>query len=251
MPKYLFNLSIITVSQNYSDDLFKCLESTKNLENISEHIIVIPEISLSQKKSLFEIRKNIKFTTDKKKGVYNAINIGIIKSSGKYILLLHGDNILTLDGSKLIHNQILKDVSSTQFGCFFQQKNNIRKIFYNYRISKLNLLMGLYPPHPGLLMKREDIIQLGLYNENYKICSDFDYYLRILSNKIIISYLDKSIIISYQGGISTNGFISIFNIISERIKILNYHYSYNKIVITILILLGYLIKITNNIFYKD
>ena len=47
--------------------------------------------------------------------------------------------------------------------------------FFISKINFVNLLFGLYPPHPGLIITRKDFDILGLYNENYKICSDYDF----------------------------------------------------------------------------
>ena len=94
------------------------------------------------------------------------------------------------------------------------------------KINFVNLLFGLYPPHPGLVVIRKDFNTLGLYNENYKICSDYDYYIKILKNKIKLNYNYSCLVNSQSGGISTSGFESVKQIYVERILIFRKFYPF-------------------------
>ena len=226
MNNFKYQLSIITIAVSYSQELIDCVRSSKEFEDFSEQIIVIPEIDELQKNNISKIRKNIKFVKDDKKGVYNAINIGVKTSIGRFIFLLHGDNLFTENASIIIRKQIKNSELTTQFGCSLLKYNKKYENFYNYRIKKSNLVLGLHPPHPGLLLAKKDFNKLGDYDENYKICSDLDYYLRIMKNEIFVFYIDSNIVISKQGGLSTNGIGSIIKIMLERVHIINSYYGY-------------------------
>ena len=63
------------------------------------------------------------------------------------------------------------------------------KAFLFPKINFLNLLFGLYPPHPGLIFQKSDYDDLNYYDENFKICSDFDFYLKIYKSNFIIKYI--------------------------------------------------------------
>ncbi len=146
MNNFKYQLSIITIAVSYSQELIDCVKSSKNFEDFSEQIIVIPEIDELQKNKISKIRKNIKFVKDDKKGVYNAINIGVKTSNGRFIFLLHGDNLFTENASIIIRKQIKNSDSTTQFGCSLLKYNKKYENFYNYRITKSNLVLGLHPP---------------------------------------------------------------------------------------------------------
>ena len=45
--------------------------------------------------------------------------------------------------------------------------------------------IGHMPPHSGCFMKKEIINQIGYYDENFKVASDFDYIVRIINSKKI------------------------------------------------------------------
>ena len=238
-----FDLSIITIAYNANSELLKCLNSC-NFKNISiEHILVFPE---KEKANLFfksQTGYNIFF--DNGAGVYNALNLGLSKATGSKILILHGDNFLTDNGPNLIEENISN--KNIQFGCS-TILNNKMKNFLFVKLNTFNLICGLYPPHPGLIMERKCIENIGFYNEKYKICSDFDYFIRIYKSKSKIKYISKEIIISPSGGISSSGLKSVLFIILERIKILMNYYWFLIPILPITILIGYFVKIIHRYF---
>ena len=65
------------------------------------------------------------------------------------------------------------------------------KNFYYSELNYFKLILGLFPVHHGLILLSKDFQILGKYNENFKICSDFDYYIRAFKNKIIIKYIQR------------------------------------------------------------
>ena len=158
--KYNFDLSIVTIAYNVNHDLERCINSCEFSKISVEHIIVIPKNQKQKVLSKFE--KNFKIIFDEGKGIYNAINLGLLNTNGEKILILHGDNFLTQHGSKLIEKNINYD--NIQFGCNYILNGKFKKSLFP-RVNSLNLLIGLYPPHPGLVMKKSDYYQLKYYNE--------------------------------------------------------------------------------------
>ncbi len=68
-----------------------------------------------------------------------------------------------------------------------------------------------------------------------------------MKNEIFVFYIDRNIVISKQGGISTNGINSIIKIMLERVRIINSYYRFGKIFIMFFVFIGYLVKINNKI----
>ncbi len=233
-----FDLSIVTIAYNVNSDLSRCISSCKFSKISVQHIIVLPK--REKKRALSKFNDNFKIVFDEEKGVYNAINLGLSYANGQKILILHGDNFLTRDGPELIEKNINYD--NIQFGCNYILKEKYKKFLFS-RINFLNLLAGLYPPHPGLIMKKIDYYQLNYYNENYLICSDFDFYLKIYKSKIKIKYITNEIINTPLGGLSSSGFKSVIFIILERFRILSKEYWFIIPFLPITIIIGYIIKL--------
>ncbi len=238
--KYNYDLSIVTIAYNVNHELERCINSCEFSKISVEHIIVIPKNQKQIVLSKFE--KNIKIIFDEGKGIYNAVNLGLLNTNGEKILILHGDNFLTQHGSKLIEKNINYD--NIQFGCNYILKGKFRKFLFP-RVNFLNLLLGLYPPHPGLVMKKSDYYQLKYYNEKYRICSDFDFYLKIYKSNINLKYISQEVINTPLGGLSSSGLKSVISIMLERFRILSKEYWFIIPLLPLSIIIGYIIKLIN------
>ena len=237
--KNKIDLSIITIAYKINSDLFRCIHSCNFSEINTEHILVFPD--REKEKVLSEFNNDFHLIFDSGKGVYNAVNEGLRITKGKKVLVLHGDNYLTNEGPNLIEKHI--DNQNIQFGCNSILNNKRKKTFLFTKINFLNLICGLYPPHPGLVLDNSNILKIGLYNEKYKICSDFDYYIRIFQSKIKIVFIKEQIIESPIGGISSSGLKSVLFIILERFQILKNFYWFLTPLLPITILMGYIVKL--------
>jgi len=95
-------LSIITCTYNSAEYLQECIDSViaQNLDpTIFEHIFIDGESSDSTLSLIETYQKqyptwNIYVETRPKKGIYNAFNEGIKKSTGEYIMFLNSDDFL-------------------------------------------------------------------------------------------------------------------------------------------------------------
>ena len=62
---------------------------------------------------------------------------------------------------------------------------------------------GLMPPHPASIIKRKIYGLNKMYNENFKIAGDFEFFLRLFYiNKVKYKVIDHTIIRMRSGGIS-------------------------------------------------
>lgn len=211
-------ISIITVCLNSEKTILDTLNSvlSQTYKNI-EHVIVdggsvdktleyISKYPLTQKKIIVE----------KKPGIYNAMNVGIKNATGDFIGILNSDDIFNSDTTidKLV--KILKKNRNKKI--FLGDITYFKKIFkkiYRYYPSKYFktefLKKGLMPPHPGTFIHRKIYQKVGMYNNNYKIAADFDFFVRcFLKNKLKFKKINLIISRMRVGGISTRNFYSNF-----------------------------------------
>jgi len=201
-------ISIITICLNSEKTILSTLYSVINQKYKEiEHIIVDGG---STDKTISLIKKNkLKKTIfiKKKSNIYEALNIGIAKATGKWILILHSNDVL--NDSYLIKNVIskLKNESQIYYGdvVYYSQQNH-KKIVRNYSFpkyekSKINL--GLIPPHTGCFISKKNYKIVGKYDESYKIAGDFDFFARaIKNNNIKFKYINFIISRMQTGGLS-------------------------------------------------
>ena len=182
-------ISIITVCLNSEKTILSTLNSVINQRYKKiEHIIVDGG---STDKTISLIKKNkLKKTIfiKKKSKIYEALNIGITKATGKWILILHSNDVL--NDPYVIKNIIskLKNESQIYYGdVVYYSGQNHKKIVRNYSYpkyanSKINL--GLIPPHTGCFISKKNYKIVGKYDESYKIAGDFDFFARAIKNNI-------------------------------------------------------------------
>ena len=227
-------ITIITVCFNSEKTLADTINSvnSQTYKNI-EHIFIDGG---SSDKTLNILNKNPnrkkKILIKKKTSIYEAMNEGIKKATGNFIQILNSDDILYSD--KTIENTVKKIKKYPKCNIFlgnvvYFSNNNFYKIKRYFKANKeriYNLLYGDMPPHPASFINKRIYKECGLYNTNYKIASDYDFFLRILKKKKSkFKILDDEIVKMRTGGASDKyikSYLTTSNEILESIRNNNY-----------------------------
>ena len=171
--------------------------------------------------------KNKKIIYDNfSKNMYGALNIGIKKSSGEIIGVLHADDIFY--DNKVLENvarEFKKGIELVHGNIIFVEKNNINKVLRVWRdkeFKKIMLYGGWMPAHTSVFIKKR-ILTLNKYSNKYKIASDYDLMLYLFKNNIKSKFINKFFCKMRLGGKSTN-FKYFFLKSCEDIMILYKHF---------------------------
>jgi glycosyltransferase involved in cell wall biosynthesis len=220
-------ISIITVCLNSELTILYTLNSvlTQSYKNI-EHIIVDGGSTDRTLKFIKEYNlKNKIILHQAKNGIYNAMNLGIKKSTGDYICILNADDIF--NSNTTIEKVVKKIIKNNDYSIFlgdvvFFNSDKFKKINRNYSVKNYNinlLKFGIMPPHPGSFIKKEIYLKYGIYEENFKIASDFEFFLRIFKkNNNHFKKLNLIITRMKTGGISGKDFFSYIISTVEIVK---------------------------------
>ena len=219
-------ISIIIATNNSENTISDTLDSIKKQILKNYEIIVIDKKSTD---NTIKIIKNKKFKsriyigTDK--GIYDAINKGILKSKGSIISILHSDDYY-YDKYTLLH--VIKafqkyNVDIVYGNLLYVKKNNKDFIIRRWKSSifKNNLFSkGWSPPHPTFFCKKKNYRLGGLYNQNLGNSADIELMHRFLQKKQFKSYfVNKVLVVMRYGGISNN---SIKNILQQNLSTLKF-----------------------------
>ena len=175
-------ISIITVTKNSEKYLEKNILSVhKQKYKNYEHIIIDGK---STDGTINVINKHIKkikyFISEKDKGLYDAMNKGIKKSTGDIIGILNSDDIYhnkTLDIVNKYFNKYKK--LDFLFGSVYKHK-----LLYGYNPHKIRWSFGFYSTHSiGFFIKKEAHKKVGLYNIKYKYSAEYDLFYRLIVKK--------------------------------------------------------------------
>jgi glycosyltransferase involved in cell wall biosynthesis len=199
-------ISIVTVTLNSEKTIAATINSVANQthKNI-EHIFVDGG---STDKTIDIIKKTKKkLVLAHGKGIYESLNIGLKNCTGKWILILHSNDFLdNCDVIKLAVSKLKDDLHIYHGDVLFfnnEDYKNIKRIYRFPNFKSDYIKFGIIPPHTGSFVSKKVYQHAGLYNVNYKIAGDFDFFLRCFCLfKIKPSYLDLTISRMQTGGIS-------------------------------------------------
>jgi len=129
-------------------------------------------------------------------GIYDAMNKGIERAQGAYVLFLNaGDTLADQDilaslarAAKEEPDFIYGDALET--GGFYKKARNHEKMDW-----------GMFTHHQAMLYRREKIGALR-YDTQYKIAADYDFTVRFLQNAPFVHYIPAAICIFETGGVS-------------------------------------------------
>ena len=216
-------ISIITVCYN-EPNLEETCKSIVNQESQDFEWIVIDGGSNKKTLDIFEKYKSRinYFVSEKDSGIYNAMNKGILASKGEYLLFLNaGDCLFDSQNLKLTTEKFDKNNDVIYCEGTFDIDNKL----VSWKIpSKLTEAFfyrsALF--HQATFFKRTLFEKYGLYDEKYKIASDWKYCLMLFKSNVHFQYIDKIISRDDCNGISsTNKELSK----NERTNILKEFYT--------------------------
>lgn len=219
-------ISIITITRNNRSGLAMTLESLHNQSYKDvEHIIVDGFSTDGSDEILANCHANV--LTTKPKGVYNAINVGLKEANGQIIGLLHaGDVFADVNVLEDVAKSFEKQRCDYLYGDIYyvNGQGKVTRRYSGASSSLAQLSHGNMPPHPSLYMTRDCCKTIGAYVENYKICGDFDMFIRLFSNELLTGYyLNRDIVAMSTGGMSATLYNRLFTNPRERLLALRRH----------------------------
>ncbi len=176
-------ISVIILCYNeekyISRSIHSCLHQTLNCDNYE--IIVVDDGSTDNSWDQIKIFDDVEFVKsiklDKNSGPSAASNVGIREAQGKFIIRVDGDDFINTN-LLFIMSEILElneDIGFVYCDYLVVQKDKERKL-------KINTLEKLLNHGAGVMFRKEYLESLGLYNEAYRNCEDYDLVSRYLKN---------------------------------------------------------------------
>jgi glycosyltransferase involved in cell wall biosynthesis len=171
-------LSIITINYNNLEGLKKTLTSIVNQTCKEFEYIVIDGGSTDGSKAFIESHSDIidYWVSEPDNGIYNAMNKGILKASGEYVLFLNsGDHFF--DNDVLNKNiQYIQKYDLIYFDLQMISASSTKIASYPDNLRFSDLYFGSLP-HPATFIKKTLFEKVGCYDENLKIVSDWKFFI--------------------------------------------------------------------------
>lgn len=197
-------LSIITINFNNRDGLRKTIESVVNQTwQEFEYIIIDGGSTDGSVDVIKEYADRIDYwVSEPDKGIYNAMNKGVAAAHGEYLLFLNS-------GDELADRNILQQVCNKLCGVDIIMglvrvvpSNRIAYTDVEYPLRFQHFYLGCPVPHPASFI-RAHLFEKHMYDENYKIVSDWKFFLQtIILENCSYTTINEIITNFKEGGIS-------------------------------------------------
>lgn len=225
-------VTVILPTFNRAAFLKRSIESVLNQTYKNLELIIVDDGSTDETSTLLqEYQKNphVRIFTQPNKGVSSARNLGIEKSHSDFLAFIDSDDEWL---SKKLEVQMERASQYPEFRFFHSneywirngQRVNIPKKFdkTNENIFERSLHHCLISPST-VLVKRELLHEVGLFDEELTICEDYDLWLRILLKEEV--FHEEEFLIKKYGGhadqLSTKYFAMDFWRVKSLIKLLS------------------------------
>lgn len=187
--------SIITVTFNHFEGLKKTYKSITNQSLKSHEWIVIDGNSSDETKKWLKTAK-AHWVSEPDKGLYDAMNKGIERATGQYLLFLNsGDTLADAQNLEQIRRTIENSKPDFIYGDAYEGD------FLKRTKPHTKIARGMFTHHQAMLYKRSAIGKLR-YDLKYKIAADYDFTARFLKNTKHALYCEIPICIFEIGGLS-------------------------------------------------
>jgi glycosyltransferase involved in cell wall biosynthesis len=195
--------SIIIPTFNSAKTINECIESVLSQTFPDFEILLIDGASKDDTVKLTESfgDSRIKIISEPDNGIYDAMNKGIINSTGKWLYFLGSDDSLhDSDVLKFIYDEVNNTNLDVVYGNVqMLPSNKIYDGLFTYEKMQTVTLC-----HQAIFYKRKIFKDFGLYNINYKVLADHDMNLKwFFSKRHKSKYTDRVIAFYLETGFSS------------------------------------------------
>lgn len=201
-------ITVITVCFNAEKTIERTFESVLSQRDHQFEYIVVDgksndttvEIIKKWKNKFEKLGIDYKWISEEDKGLYDAMNKGVLMASGSWIVYLNADDEFATENTIPFAKEKLDSKTDILYGdTIFISKNGAE----NYRSAmQIDTIKKHLPFIPQSAFVKKEVQKEFLFNLNYKIAADYDSFLRMyLSNKRFkqVKFCFSKF---YEGGIS-------------------------------------------------
>lgn len=190
-------ISIITVVFNASKTIRSTIESVLSQRGVEIEYIVIDGGSTDGTIEIVQEYKDCLgyWVSEKDGGIYDAMNKGISKARGDLIGILNADDEYLPRALELIWQTFVKNPSSVIHGDIEVSDGNksvdvwrgVNPIGVSSQFAKMTV------NHPASFVPRDLYEKFGTYSTDYRLSSDYELMLRLISKSVPFVHVDHPI----------------------------------------------------------
>lgn len=222
--------SIITICYNSSATIERTIKSVLAQTFTDYEYIIVDGGSkdstldiVKKYEPLFEGR--MKWKSEPDKGIYDAMNKGIERSSGTIIGIVNSDDWLEADALETVSECYKKNDPTIKSVCcgwmnFHYDNGSVQVLRTDesilYSMAKVYEMGGVR--HPATFVPIKLYEKYGIFDRNIKIMADTDLILRFVENQVNFIFPNKVLTNMSDGGTSNKGLMKACNDFSNILK---------------------------------
>lgn len=197
-------VSIITICFNEAKHIRRTCESITSQSRKDFEWIVIDGASTDGTLDILEeFRDSIHhLLSEVDNGIYDAMNKGIRLAAGEYLVFMNGgDSFASSEVLNWMHAATHADLI---YGNIFYDCIDGEIETYPEKLSKSYMLRKMLP-HQATFYHRELFEKYGLFDVEYKIAGDYDFFARILkTGEVSHFYINRPLAVFNRSGVSSS-----------------------------------------------
>jgi glycosyltransferase len=210
-------ISVVTATYNSIGTVEHSVESVRSQHYPDVDHVVIDGASTDGTASLLRSRRAQFGTlvTEPDKGIYDALNKGLMHARGEIVGFLHSDDWYPdPDVFSAVAEAFADPAVHAVYGDLeYVGKTDVSHVVRRWRaghISPWSLALGWMPPHPTLFVRRSVYGQLGGFDTRYAIAADYHSVLKMFSQPDFKAvYLPRVLVKMRVGGASNKSFSNL------------------------------------------
>ena len=201
-------VSVITVVYNKTESIEKCITSViaQSYTNI-EHIIIDGASNDGTLEIIKRYENSLAYIiSENDKGIYHAMNKGLLLAKGDYIAFLNADDYYLSHAIKdSIDNISKNNLDISYAGLYFVDRNGRLILADEGRDwDDAMLIEGIPGGHETFLVHKNCFNMIGGFDEKFRIVADYHWCMRAYNYGFKAKPLRKTILVMNAGGASFN-----------------------------------------------
>lgn len=200
-------VSIITVCRNSQDRIERTIRSVLDQQDAAIEYIVIDGASTDGTWDVIQkYRAGVaRCISEPDSGIYHGMNKGLALAQGDVVAFLNAGDTYT---DRRVVSEAVSALESTGSDAVYgdlvyvdPKRNKMTRFWTAGQYVPGCFSWGWVPPHPTFFCRTAVYKRLGVFDERYRISSDFDLMLRFIEeHHIAIAYLPQTMVLMPRGG---------------------------------------------------
>lgn len=195
-------ISIITVTYNCIDTIERTIKSVLQQSYTNYEYIVIDGNSTDGTKGLLDKYKDefSCYISEPDSGVYNAMNKALKHVTGDVVEFLNGDDYFIDEFVLERVNTEFENNPDTDVLVGKDKLGIVSSVHYPEKYT--SIYVDTVFPHQAVFVKYKVFLEIGFFDESYRICSDRDWLLNAWSKGYNFRFVDDIYVYFEKGGTS-------------------------------------------------